>query len=144
MNLDPSNPIVQLCVAGMALEGEGKPADALRLFQQAWEHAATPLEQCTAAHYVARHQPDAAAKLRWDEIALQLAINQGEAVAGNMYPSFYLNVAKGYEDLGQRTQALESYRLASFFIDRLPANGYRNMIEAGIANGLQRVKGNAD
>jgi hypothetical protein len=58
--MDPNNPVVRLCAAGMAAEGEGRPADAKALFEQAWAESRDDFEACIAAHYVARHQATAA------------------------------------------------------------------------------------
>lgn len=56
------------------------------------------------------------------------------------YPSLYLNIAKCHEDLHDLTKARENYRSALRFAAYLPDDGYSNMIKAGIANGIQRVK----
>ena len=71
--MDPENPIVQLCIAGMAAEAEGRAADAKALFEQAWETSQDDFEACVAAHYVARHQATPAATLDWNERALRRA-----------------------------------------------------------------------
>ena len=54
--MDPENGIVKLCAAGMTAEMQGRPDEALRLYEEAWETAVTPTERCIAAHYLARHQ----------------------------------------------------------------------------------------
>jgi rifampin ADP-ribosylating transferase len=140
MQFDPENPINKLCAKGMMLEGEGKPEQALLLFEQAWNEATNNTEKFTAAHYVARRQETIAGKLIWDETALNLAlaINTNEIKA--IYPSLYLNVAKCYEDLQEFTQAHNNYLLALNFAVFLPADGYGDMIKAGINNGINRVK----
>ena len=74
MQFDPENHINKLCAEGMLLEGEGKPQEALVLFEQAWQNATNNLEKLTAAHYVARGQKNIADKLTWDETALNLAL----------------------------------------------------------------------
>jgi hypothetical protein len=75
MQFDPENPVNKLCVQGMMLEGEAKPAEAAALFLPAWEIAANATEKFTAAHYVARHQKSVADKLHWDETALSYALD---------------------------------------------------------------------
>jgi hypothetical protein len=139
MQFDPNNPIVKLCAHGMELEGEGKPAEALAVFQQAWDEAADNQEKFIAAHYVARHQDNAADKLKWDETALSLALNIKDETIKGTYPSLYLNIAKCYEDLHDFVKARENYQLASKFTGFLPEDGYGNMIRAGIANGIERL-----
>lgn len=99
MSFDPTNAVIQLCAKGIEMEAQS-PQQAKALFWQAWNLAATELEKCTAAHYVARHQDSAAQKLEWDLKALQLAIQAQDDSLTSSYPSLYLNVGKGYEDLG--------------------------------------------
>jgi tetratricopeptide (TPR) repeat protein len=142
MIFDPNNPIVKLCADGMMLEGEGKPAEAQALFTQAWEQATNDFERFTTAHYVARHQADTANKLKWDQIAIELALKADDETLRQAYPSLYLNVAKGYEDLGQLQQALAHYTLAQTHAINLPDDGYGNMIRQGIQKGIERVNTN--
>jgi len=139
MQFDTNNPIIQLCTQGMQLEGEGKPGEARQLFYRAWNEATSPFEQFTAAHYVARHQPTVEDKLRWDERCLQIALTIAEDDVKASYPSLYLNVGKCYEDLGNKAEALNNYTKAQEYSSFLTADGYGNMIRAGIEKGLLRV-----
>src|SRR4051812_19797182 len=84
MKFDTNNRIVQLCAAGMNCEGEKK--EALRLFQQAWNEASNPLEKFIAAHYLARQQETVVEKLKWDETALEFALQLTEEDAKGSYP----------------------------------------------------------
>ncbi len=141
MTFDPNNPIVQLCVQGMSLEGEGKRQEAAEIFQQAWNIASDDVEKCVAAHYVARHQNSIADKLQWDELALQLAMNvKDDGSIKGIYPSLHLNIAKGYEDLHDFREAQKHYELAlhcnSFLLD----DGYGRMIQQGVTAGLERIQ----
>lgn len=139
MLYDPNNPIVKLCSEGMNLEGAGKKEEAQKLFLQAWEESKDDLEKFTSAHYLARHQKSIADKLKWDKIALDFALKiDNESIKG-AYPSLYLNIAKGYEDLKDFDSAKEYYELADSFTKFLLEDGYGNMIKGGIANGLDRV-----
>ena len=139
MQFDPNNNVVKLCAQGMSLEGEGKPEDAYKIFQQAWSEATDDFEKFTSAHYVARHQKSVADKLRWDETALNLALKiEDENMKAN-YPSLYLNVAKCYEDLKDFDNARNNYQLALSFTNLLPDDGYGKMIKSGIINGIERV-----
>lgn len=140
MHFDTDNPIVQLCGQGMMLEGEGSMEAAHKLFLQAWAEAGNAFEQSIAAHYVARHQPDIAGKLKWDLIALEAALSVETDEAKATYPSLYLNVAKCYEDLGDPPKALACYELGDSFTGYLEADGYGNMIRAGIRKGKERVQ----
>jgi tetratricopeptide (TPR) repeat protein len=140
MQFDPENHINKLCAEGMLLEGEGKPQEALVLFEQAWHNATNDLEKLTAAHYVARRQKTIADKLIWDETALNLALKTNTDDVKAIYPSLYLNVAKCYEDLQDFAKAKDNYLLALNFTTFLPNDGYGDMIRAGINNGINRVK----
>lgn len=138
--IDPENAIVQLCAAGMQQEGEGKPEAARSLFWQAWHRAGNALEQCIAAHYLARQQDSISEKLEWDTRALACArAIDGDAAKG-AFPSLYLNLAKGYEDSGDRQKAEEHYQLALSFVPCLADDGYGKMILSGIEAGLKRLQ----
>lgn len=140
MEFNQDSKTIQLCIQGMQLEGEGQPSSALLLFREAWEAAANNIEKFTAAHYIARHQGTVADKLKWDEIALELALSINEDAVKSTYPSLYLNVAKCYEDLQDHDNALKHYEKASSFTHFLPDDGYGNMIKAGIQQGMKRVR----
>lgn len=139
MNFDANNPVIKLCADGMALEGEGKRAEAAKLFERAWQKAANDFEKFTAAHYIARHQDNAADKLKWDETALGFALKIPDDGIRASFPSLYLNIAKGYEDLNDFAKARENYQLALSFANFLPNDGYGDMIRGGIKNGIERV-----
>lgn len=140
MLYDPNNPIVKLCTEGMNLEGAGKKDEAQRLFLQAWEESTDDLEKFTSAHYVARHQQSISDKLKWDKIALDFALKMEDQGVKGAYPSLYLNIAKGHEELGNFDKAKEHYQLALSFTQFLLDDGYGAMIKGGIANGLERLK----
>lgn len=140
MQFDPENNINKLCAQGMQLEGEGKPEEAAKFFMQAWNEATTVTEQFTAAHYVARHQGNSMNKLRWDETALKLALKINSEEIKSVYPSLYLNIAKGYEDLNDLVNAKGHYTLALKYSTFLPGDGYGNMIQSGINRGIERLQ----
>ncbi|MBN9313955.1 hypothetical protein [Elizabethkingia miricola] len=139
MLFDPDNNVVKLCAQGMNLEGKGKLKDANRLFLQAWKEATNDFEKFTAAHYVARYQKSVEEKLKWDETALQLAFKIDDDTIKETYPSLYLNIAKCYEDLNDFVNAKKNYQLALSFTNKLPDNGYGDIIIEGIKNGIKRV-----
>ncbi|HEV8083143.1 MAG TPA: rRNA adenine methyltransferase [Chitinophagaceae bacterium] len=139
MQFDPNNNIVKLCAEGMDLEGKGDAKEAHQMFQQAWEEASNNFEKFIAAHYLARHQSSVLDKLKWDETALQLALQiEDENMKAN-YPSLYLNIAKCYEDLKDFNKATENFKLAQIYTDNLHNDGYGNMIKSGIKNGIERT-----
>ena len=138
MPFDPTNPVIQLCAKGIEIEAQS-PDLAKDLFVQAWNLASTDVEKFTAAHYLARHQNSVAEKLEWDLRALQLALQIQDDSLTASYPSLYLNVGKGYEDLGDQEQARSYYQLALSYTHYLPTEGYGKMIKQGIESGLKRL-----
>ncbi len=148
MNFDPSNPVVKLCAEGIALETKNDHAGARALYRQAWQSATNDFEKFTAAHYMARQQGSIPAKLEWDLRALKHASRLADEGIQATYPSLYLNIAKGYEDMGDLGNARSNYMLAESFAGFLPENGYGYIIRGGIEAGLARIaeaekKGNA-
>ncbi len=139
MKFDPDNKIVKLCAEGMGLEGKGLPGKAYQSFLQAWNEATSDFEKFTAAHYVARHQQSVADKLKWDKTALQFALQMNEEGMKAHYPSLYLNIAKCCEDMVDIDNAIKNYKAALAFESFLPADGYGNMIRAGIKKGIERL-----
>lgn len=140
MHFDPNNQVVKLCAQGMEMEGQGKPKEASELFLQAWNIATNDFEKFTAAHYIARHQETIADKLKWDETALQYALKINDDTIKGAFPSLYLNIAKGYEDLSDLDNAKNQYETALSFTNFLADDGYGKMIKTGILNGMERVK----
>src|SRR6185369_12384821 len=103
--MDPNNPIVKLCVAGMRAEGEGRLDEARALFDQAWAARRDAFEACIAAHYVARPQATPEETLRWNEVALEQAEAVGDGRVQGFYASLYLNVGHAHEVLGHTDEA---------------------------------------
>jgi hypothetical protein len=139
MQFDPNNKIVKLCVGGMELEGKGELEEAQKLFLQAWNESTDDFEKFISAHYLARHQKNVEDKLKWDIIALQLALKIDDETMKASYPSLYLNIAKGYEDLKEFAKATLNYQAAFSFSNALPDDGYGKMIINGIKSGMERV-----
>ena len=123
----------------MRSEEEGKKDEASRLFLSAWELANDDLEKFTTAHYVARHQKSVADKLEWDIKALHYALKFKDESVKSVYPSLYLNIVKGYEDLEDYPNAQNHYQLALSFTNHLVEDGYGAMLKRGIDDGLKRV-----
>lgn len=105
MEFDPTNKIVQLCLQGMGMEEQGKPDEARTLFLQAWNAASNDFEKYLAAHYVARHQNNAADTLQWLETALQFARKVDSDSVKSAFPTLYTMIAKRYDELGDPVQA---------------------------------------
>jgi len=139
MHFNQENEIVRLCAKGMEMEGKGQPAEAAQLFSEAWEKAKDDVEKFTAAHYVARQQPDVAGKLTWDMLALQHALQIKDDTVKAVLPSLYLNVGKCYEDLCEFEKAALYYQAGLSCQSFLPDDGYGQMIGRGLQAGMQRV-----
>jgi tetratricopeptide (TPR) repeat protein len=123
MEFDPNNPVVKLCLQGMAMEQNGKPEEAIKLFLQAWKEAANDFEKFLTAHYVARHQENVTDKLRWLETGLKLALNINSDAVKSAIPSLYFNIAKCYEELSQRENANRNFELAESFKTNITDKG---------------------
>jgi tetratricopeptide (TPR) repeat protein len=118
MEFNPNNPIIQLCVQGMAFEENGKPEEAGKLFLQAWNEATNDFEKFTAAHFVARHQKNVSEKLKWLETALAFALKINDVTVNGALPSLYSNIAKCYEDLNDPGNAKKNHELAISFTNK--------------------------
>ncbi len=140
MEFNQDNKVIQFCAKGMELEGQGQLTEAGNIFNEAWNIATNDFEKFTAAHYVARHQKTTSEKLKWDETALNHALNIEEKTVKGALPSLYLNIGKCYEDLSDFENAKKHYQSAFSLTSFLPDDGYGNMIRAGINNGLERIK----
>jgi hypothetical protein len=121
------------------LKDKDEKKEALELFKQVWNQSSNEFERFASAHYVARHQETVEGKLKWDEAALELALKINDDNVSGAFPSLYLNIAKDFEDLNDFTNARKNYQLALTYMDRLPDNGYGNLIKTGIMNGIERV-----
>lgn len=117
MEFSPSNNVVKLCIQGMAMEEQGKTAEAGRMFLQAWNEATEDFEKFIAAFYVARQQQNATDRLEWIQTCLKLAHKINNDTVKAAFPFLYSNLAKCYEDLGDPDSAKKSYDLALSFKD---------------------------
>ena len=114
MEFSPFNNVVKLCLQGMNMEEAAKPAEASKLFLQAWDKATNDFEKFLAAHYVSRHQKTIADKLNWLETTLQFALKVNDNSVKSAFPSLYSNIAKCYQDLDDPIKAKEYTDLATF------------------------------
>ena len=141
--LDPENPVVKLCAAGMAAEAEGRNDDAARLFVQAWEVRTDPFEGCIAAHHVARHQASAEDSLGWNRTALELALQVGDERVRGFHSSLHLSVGYSLEQLGDLAGARRHYLLAEAALDQVPPGAYGGVVLEGVRRALVRVGASA-
>jgi 8-oxo-dGTP diphosphatase len=143
--VDLANPVLKLCADGMIAEQEGRQEEAAALFTRAWELGADDYDRCVAAHYLARHQPDAAETLRWNLLALQHAERVPEERIGPFYPSLYVSTGLAYEKLDQLTPARGAFLQAKAHLSELPTateaeQDYSDVLRAGVVAGLQRLQ----
>lgn len=138
-DIDPSDPVVGLCAAGMQAEGAGEPDRARALFEKAWDTATTDYQGCIAAHYLARQQQDPADTLKWNERCLALADAVDDETVAAFYPSAYLNIGSSLEQLGRWHAADEAYVEAEAVLSRLGDDGYGRLVRDAVARGRARV-----
>jgi hypothetical protein len=137
MQFDPDNPVVALCAAGMAVEGDREQARAL--FERAWSLRRDDYEASIAAHFLARHQPTMAETLAWNEHALRHATAVTDGRTAEFLASLYLNVGDSYLAVGHLADAATAAELAQANLGVLPAGGYRDFVERGIRGLAERV-----
>jgi hypothetical protein len=129
--IEPNNPVVALCAAGMACDGA--PEEARRLFEEAWEARRDDYDAAIAAHYLARHQPTPFLALDWNTRAVTHCERVTDDRAAELLPSLYLNLADSLLAVGRREEARVMAERASKCLPALPADGYRSFIALGIA-----------
>lgn len=115
MQFDPRNPIVQLCLQGMAMEDRGQPSEALAFFMKAWNESTNDGEEFLAAYYVARQQENISDKLRWLKTALHHALLINDDSVKSAFPALYTNIAQCYEALNDAEKAKKHHDLAASF-----------------------------
>lgn len=118
MEFSPNNNVVKLCLQGMGMEEKGEPAEAGRLFLQAWNEATNDFERFISAHYIARHQGNTRDKLKWLETALRLALSINNDALKSAFPPLYSNIAQCHEHLDNPDEAKRNYELAASFQDK--------------------------
>jgi hypothetical protein len=128
--IDPENPVVALCAAGMQVEGA--PDEARRLFEQAWDARRNDYDASIAAHFLARHQPTPADTLRWNLLAVRHAEAVGDERVAEFMASLYLNLGDSYAALGLLTDAAAAAERATMHLAALPAGGYRDFVASGV------------
>src|SRR5215470_7951716 len=95
--MDTNNPVVKLCMEGMAAEAKGKFDEARQSFEQAWSICQDDYDACMAAHFLARHQDSPQAVFEWNQEALNRAMLVGDDRVLSFYASLYLNLGHSYD-----------------------------------------------
>ena len=137
--MDPNNPVVKLCAAGMQAEAESRFDEARALFEQAWTTSQDDYDRCVAAHFVARQQDNPQQILHWNLEALARAEAVADERVQPFYPSLYLNLGYSYETLGHLVEARRHYEQAAERLDCLPLGPYGDTVRDGITRGLART-----
>ncbi len=117
MEFSPNNHIVQLCLQGIAIEKQGKPAEAGKVFLQAWHEATYDFEKFITAYHVARSQNDVSDRLQWLETTLQLGLNINDSTVQSAFPPLYSDISTCYAELGDPDKAKRYSSLATSFQD---------------------------
>ena len=141
LELDPENPVVALCAAGMVAAGAAAASDC---FARAWAAQTDDFEAAVAAHYVARTQPDAAGKLEWDLRAVwhaEAALAAGDGRVRGLLASFYLNAGDGLLQAARRDEARDAITRAEAALAALPGDGYGAFVAGGVARLRARAEG---
>ena len=134
---DPDNPVVRLCAAGMAVEGDA--AAARELFREAWALHRDDYEACIAAHYVARHQATPEDTVRWNAIAVRHAEAAADECVKSFLASLYLNLAESHRVIGNEADAVAAADSARMTLAHLPAGGYRDFVAGAIDRLYKRL-----
>ncbi len=142
MNIDPANPVVALCAAGMAVEGDADAAK--KIFEQAWSACSDDYEASIAAHFLARHQPTVEARVHWNALAAHHAEAVVDGRADQFMASLYLNLADALLAAGDRAAATNALSKAVAGLRDLPDDGYREFVERGIAGVRLRLAGDQE
>jgi hypothetical protein len=139
MGIDPENPVVKLCAAGIGAEMAGRRDEAAHLYQEAWDARTSDFESCIAAHYLARLQNTPQDALHWNAEALRFADAASDSSLRDFFPSLYLNLGKSHEDLENFAEAKKFYLLAETSVSALPDGQYAEIVKRGIRGGLERL-----
>jgi hypothetical protein len=135
--LDADNEVVRLCVAGVEAEQRGDGELATERYTAAWEASSNDLEACVAAHYLARVQAAADARLRWNELALERAVAAGSPDA--FMASLELNVGAAHEAIGNLELAALHYDAASQALDRLQDDALATSLRGPVRRAVERI-----
>ncbi|MCS4304069.1 rifampin ADP-ribosylating transferase [Chryseobacterium sp. BIGb0232] len=119
MEFSPFNTVVKLCIQGMSMEEQNKPAEAEKLFMQGWNEATNDVEKFLSAYYIARQQKTPSDQLKWLETALQYALKANDDTAGSSFYTLYVKMAKCYEELSDPEKSKEYNELAISVKDKI-------------------------
>ncbi len=111
--MDPSNEIINLCIASTEAEYRGQIDEAHELVQRAWQLAQDHFESCIAAHYLARYQSSPVERFAWNRTALSHALRSKDPRVTPFLGSLYVNLGQSLETLENPVLANKYYALAA-------------------------------
>jgi rifampin ADP-ribosylating transferase len=123
LEFSPDNHIVQLCLRGMAMEGQGKLEEAADVFQQAWQEGRNDFEKFIVAYFVARQQKDVADQLKWLQTAVYCAEQINNVATRSALPLLYSNLAVCFAAMGNQTEANKCTESAAIYRGQPDDNG---------------------
>jgi hypothetical protein len=126
------------------MAAEGTPAEARRLFEQAWAARSDDFDAAVAAHFLARHQPTPVDTLHWNTVAVRHAEAVADGRAAELLASLYLNLGDAQANIGDMVSAAATARRAAANLAALPPGGYREFVAFGIRRLEARVNGVSD
>lgn len=118
MKFNPSEPIIQLCMEGMALEDSGNFADAMKTFTAAWNQSSDDFERFITAYQLGLRQKSIDEQLKWLEHSLTFALKINDENVKSAYPTLYLKIAKCYDILNNPKKARENLELSQAYQGR--------------------------
>ena len=118
MKFDPSNPIIQLCMKGMALEESGNLKDAIEAFLEAWNQTSDDYERFIASYHSGLRQNNVDDKLKWMKKSLACALKINDDDVKSAYPTLYLTIAKCYEATNDIENARKNSELSHSYQGR--------------------------
>lgn len=113
MEFSPINPIVKLCLEGIALKAQNDLEQATVLFTQAWHQAENHLEKFITSYFMAEIQTLPAQRLTWLEEQLKHALLVTSDVTKSAMEPLYNNISLCYTALGNLDRAEEFVDLAA-------------------------------
>ena len=118
MKFDPSNPIIQLCMKGMALEESGNLEDAIEAFLEAWNQTSDDYERFIASYHLGLRQNNVDDKLKWMKKSLACALKINDDDVKSAYPTLYLTIANCYEAMNDTENARKNSELSHSYQGR--------------------------
>lgn len=138
-HIDPTNPVVKLCIEGLRLNARGKTKEAEAFFRNAWNRRRNALDACITAHFRAKTKKTVQESLRWNLRALRYADKLPAETVKDFYPSLYINIASDYETLGDNAKAHHFYTQAAWTVTTISLGSHGYLLDNSIKAGLQRT-----